>query len=80
MAEALIAAATLSGGIEAGFLAAKRLGVDLPGIQTWEDLTHTVIRPEPTISPLPREKQDKLERIVQYAFRNKSLMAIAMVG
>jgi hypothetical protein len=79
VAEALIAAATLSGGIEAGFHATKKLGVNLPGIETWEDLKGVVIRPEQVLSPFPRKQHHKLEKIVQYTFRNKGLLALAMV-
>ena len=80
VAEALIAAAYISGGREAALRVLKVLTMPLPGITTWSDFGARVAIPLPhRVAQLRPGSAEAVEDIIGHKFSQPHLLAQAMV-
>lgn len=80
VAEALIAAAYISGGREGALRVLKVLTMPLPGINTWSDFGARVVIPLPhRVAQLRPGSAEAVENVIGHKFSQRHLLAQAMV-
>ncbi|KAJ7276292.1 hypothetical protein B0H12DRAFT_1227452 [Mycena haematopus] len=79
VAEAILAAAYLSGGGDTALMAAKAMNIPLPNIEKWSDFGHKLLIPPPTISAkLKPGALQAVETIINHKFKYPHILAQAL--
>ncbi|KAJ6516002.1 hypothetical protein C8R45DRAFT_958371 [Mycena sanguinolenta] len=79
VAEAILAAAYLSGGSDAALMAAKTMNIPFPKATKWSDFGHKLLIPPSTISAkLKPETLQAVETIINHKFKHPHILAQAL--
>ena len=80
VAEALIGAACLTGGIEMALKISKSIGCYLPKVDRWSDFGRKALSPPPeSTADLPQSSLLAVEKIVGWKFKRPHILAQALV-
>ncbi|KAF7352866.1 hypothetical protein MVEN_01253600 [Mycena venus] len=79
VAEAILAAAYLSGGTDTALMAAKAMHIPFPNAETWSDFDRKLLIPPPTVSAkLKPGALQAVETIINHKFKHPHILAQAL--